>query len=133
MINLTLYAWQILQNLLGLLVIWVLKKAGKTVTPSELKGRAQVYRVKNWRQGVSLGRYIIIAELTGSATVNHEYGHTKQSMMLGPLYLLVVGLPSVIMNVMSTVLYMLGNHAFLANYYNRWPESWADKLGGVKR
>ena len=57
----------------------------------------------------------------------HEYGHTIQSLVLGPLYLLVVGLPSIIWL----------NAPFLANmrkqrdlsYYAFYTERLANALG----
>ena len=52
--------------------------------------------------GVSLGKYIFVPRrASGSAgkiLLEHEYGHTLQSLILGPFYLLVVGAPSMIWN-----------------------------------
>jgi hypothetical protein len=47
---------------------------------------------------VSLGQFIFIFSRYGNVSYieRHEYGHTIQSHLLGPLYLLVVGLPSII-------------------------------------
>lgn len=48
--------------------------------------------------GVSLGLFIFVnnskSEDWKSDAIIHEYGHTFQSLFLGPLYLLVVGIPS---------------------------------------
>jgi len=87
-----------------------------------------VVNIPTW--GVSLGRIIILDVLfEGSRrTVMHEYGHSKQSLYLGPLYLLVVGLPSITMNILTRLRVLKAR-----DYYKRWPESWADRLGGVKR
>ena len=57
--------------------------------------------------GISLGKFIFLprmeaeARKDGSIVVSrelaeHEYGHSLQSMILGPTYLLLVGLPSVL-------------------------------------
>ena len=62
----------------------------------------------------------------------HERGHRVQSRILGPLYLLVVGIPSVVRNLIFRVkqrkypLYKL-----VKWYYSGYPEKWADKLGHV--
>jgi hypothetical protein len=48
--------------------------------------------------------------------------------MLGPLYLFIVGIPSVTMNMLTKAKILKRE-----NYYKRWPETWADKLGKVKR
>lgn len=71
---------------------------------------------------MSLGRYLFV-EYPTPLTIRHEYGHFKQSMMLGPLYLVLVGLWSIIRAGLN--LYRNGQ------YYNGYPENWADKLGGV--
>lgn len=46
--------------------------------------------------GISLGKYIIVSQWATQKTIMHEYGHCLQSKILGPLYLLVVGLPSIL-------------------------------------
>lgn len=45
------------------------------------------------RSGITLGNYIIVNNIKH---LRHELGHTRQSKILGPLYLLVIGLPSLI-------------------------------------
>ena len=78
---------------------------------------------------VSLGMFIFVSNLDWEETVKHEYGHTIQSMILGPLYLLVIGLPSVIWAG------CFGKYRRKHNisYYSLYTEAWADKLGGVTR
>ena len=66
-------------------------------------------RVTVWDKpaGVSLGRFIFMParrrggkanEEVDSFLLEHEYGHTIQSLILGPAYLLLVGAPSLIWN-----------------------------------
>lgn len=79
--------------------------------------------------GISLGEYIIIDKrFCGEKTVRHEYGHTKQSRMLGPLYLILVGIPSVVFHWLTRF-----GVLEVSKYYQRYPENWADRLGGVDR
>lgn len=59
----------------------------------------------------------------------HEKGHRKQSMMLGPLYLIVIGLPSLIWAALHSYVKRLG----AVDYYSFYTEKWADRLAGVKR
>ena len=59
----------------------------------------------------------------------HEEGHRKQSKMLGPLYLIVIGLPSLIWATLHSTVGRLG----AVDYYSFYTERWADRLGGVKR
>ena len=91
------------------------------------------YLVRSVDCGISLGTIIILSTIHNETTLKHEYGHTKQSLIFGWLYLLVIGLPSISMNILSSILFKRGKPKFALNYYNRWPENWADKLGNVNR
>jgi hypothetical protein len=76
-------------------------------------------------EGVSLGKYIIVSEDFSDDTIMHEYGHCKQSMYLGWLYLPIIGLPSLIWNCVCQYTNK--------DYYWFYTEKWADKLGEIKR
>lgn len=120
-----LWLWQLPQNILGLLVI-LFTGAFKTKD-----GRYWVTGKGGF--GVSLGSFIIFGDMNGryipvERTVKHEQGHQKQSLYLGPLYLLLIGLPSVIGNLIDRI-FRMGSKW----YYNQPWEAWADKLGGVER
>jgi hypothetical protein len=112
-----LYVWQLPQNLLGLILVWILKPESKV----PYKG-AVVHLVPRRLIGVSLGRYIILRK-NRKLDVAHEWGHCRQSMRLGWLYLLVVGVVSGLRSWLN--IYKKGK------YYDHWIERWADKLGGV--
>ena len=62
-------------------------------------------RVTAWdkNSGVSLGKFIFVpkkrhGDRVDDFILDHEYGHTIQSLILGPAYLLLVGAPSLIWN-----------------------------------
>ena len=119
-----LYVWQLPQNLLGLLLVEIL-------TPEEnidYKGVRLHYSSK-LRGSISLGRHIIVStnyrDYNGK-TEAHEYGHCRQSKMLGPLYLIVVGL-------MSLIWAGVYRPGYGKSYYDFYTEKWADRLGGVQR
>ncbi len=86
--------------------------------------------------GVSLGFFVFHSEHdspfvpVGRENADHEYGHALQSRKLGPVYLPLVGVPSVM-----RVAYAVGNRIVRgrrwAGYYRGYPELQADKLGGV--
>ena len=59
-------------------------------------------------------------------TEKHEWGHTRQSLLLGPLYLPLVGLPSLLWATWWTPLRS-------TSYFRFFTERWADRLGGVRR
>lgn len=116
-----LYIWQLPQNLLGLLFLLFIQGEAKHI----LDG-ITIYYVKGFSGGISLGKYIILGEYC-MKDVYHEFGHCIQSRILGWLYLLIVGLPSLI-------------HAWLHDcakvgklYYHFWTEDWADSLVGIER
>ena len=71
-----------------------------------------------------MGNYIIIPKYNRTTfIVRHEYGHHVQSTYLGPLYLIIIGIPSVIGNIL---------HRFIKfNYYKQPWEAWANRLGGI--
>lgn len=109
--------WQLPQVILGLIVALVFR--------AKRDGDLWICSAKI---GVSFGPIIVIYSKADETTIAHERGHSKQSLMLGPLYLVIVGLPSIIMAWLSAIIPALSQ-----TYYKRWPESWADKLGGVQR
>ena len=119
-----LFLWQLPQNLVGLLLVLFLQ-------PEFCYQRDdfRLYYASRMRGGISLGQYIIIRDVLRDYTGNtelHEYGHHRQSVMLGPLYLLVIGLPSLI--------WAAWWHAGRSvSYYSFYTERWADRLGGVER
>lgn len=122
--NLLLYLWQLPQNLLGLLLRAIYRGEDTDC------GDALVRMSARMQGGISLGRYIIVSEKATIGTVMHEYGHCRQSKMLGPLYLLVVGLPSLTWS----CIYPCRMFPYSRNgYYRFYTEKWADRLGEVKR
>jgi hypothetical protein len=124
------FIWQLPQHLVALIIVFLYKGRISSITPIKT---SNLYQLKGIRWGVSFGQYIFLPVNPNDNSLLHEYGHSIQSKIFGPLYLLIIGLPSITMNILSTVLYFMGNKQFYSNYYNRWPESWADHLGGVNR
>lgn len=126
-----LYLWQLPQNLVGLLLLLWYKEEKEY---HRLNGRT-FYHTKEMPSGISLGNYIIMNWADKEDGMKHEYGHTIQSRILGPLYLLVIGLPSGLYNVIDQIIVtpMVGYDRSMEIYYNMPWEKWADKLGGVKR
>ena len=123
-LKIILYLWQLPQNLLGLIV----------VAASRAKKIDGYYYTDRHSFGVSLGFYIVIGGEIDDETIRHEQGHQKQSVILGPLYLLVIGAPSACGNLFDRLFHKRWSVARRIIWYYSLPwESWADKLGGVKR
>lgn len=88
-----------------------------------------IYKCNLKSGSISLGNKIFLCkEHWDDAYVTcHEYGHCKQSLMLGWFYLLVIGLPSFIWCNCFNKYRERKN----INYYNFFTEKWANKLGGI--
>lgn len=125
-----LWLWQMPQNLIGLfMVIFLIGKTKQSMV--HWKG-TNVESIRFWLApglpgGVTLGEYIFL--YTDNAnSVLHEYGHVKQSRILGPLFLFVIGIPSIIHAA-------IGDHVGCDNteegYYHFYTERWANKLVGL--
>jgi hypothetical protein len=128
-------AWEAPQSLLGVAML-AAEAARKRVIGIEIEdGRLLVESIGT---GISLGHVVFWCrennrwhdlDLRNRA---HELGHTKQSRLLGWLYLPVIGLPSI-----SRATYALAYREVTGRqwtrYYEGYPEKWADRLGGVCR
>lgn len=57
----------------------------------------------------------------------HEYGHTIQSLLLGPLYLIVIGIPSTVWGWLPSLNRKRQGHQL--SYFDFFTESWANQLG----
>lgn len=95
--------WGILQTFLGLIMFI------KHFKSKHYTYYGAIITEWNMKSSVSLGLFVFVTsepyfakkfegeisteELSNRLLV-HEYGHTIQSLMLGPLYLLVIGIPS---------------------------------------
>lgn len=118
------YIWQLPQNLLGLLYLGYLVAENQIPVISEYKG-VKVYQ-KYSSGSVTLGEYIFISPRATENTVRHEWGHTRQSLLLGPLYLIIIGIPS--------ILWAMTHRTIAPGKPYNWfyTEAWADRLGGIK-
>lgn len=84
------------------------------------------------RGSMGLGMFIFISEsaMTGERrefTLKHEYGHTVQSCILGPLFLPVIGLPSLLWA--GLPVFRRYRERRGVSYYRFYPERWANFLG----
>lgn len=128
-----LFIWEFPQNMLGLLVFVIMKNRQKIIRTENDNHRLFI---ETRNTGVSLGMFILwtpegnrFPHLKNDCRM-HEFGHSKQSAMLGPMYLLVVGIPSVA-RVFYRKWYYKKYGISWKNYYSAFPENWADNLGGV--
>ena len=119
------WTWCLPQTVLGLAAGALAVLAGGRASP--FRG-ATVVRSARLRSlgAVCLGPVILVPDTATTELVRHEWGHFRQHLRLGPLYLLVIGLPSVL---------HAARHARrgggFPSYFHFYTEAWADALGGV--
>lgn len=119
-----LFIWQLPQNLVALVMM-------------PFMGKLRLIRYKNYNYcfegekmsgGISLGSFCYVSKWSAKSeeTVAHEQdGHVKQSHLLGPLYLIVIGIPSI---TWAWTFRLLG----FKNYYAFYTETWANRWAGLK-
>lgn len=115
-----LHLWQLPQHIAAWLLISMLWPTRCCTYLKAYKNRrVYVYPLK---RPVCLGQYIFASanDANYEARIAHEYGHSVQSLILGPLYLIAIGIVSACIPYSSI------------RYYSVYTERWANHLGGVK-
>lgn len=117
------FSWGVIQNIIGLLLFLILY----IINP---KRRIKMYKqniVTFWNNeyGLSLGIFIFVGS-DNKKLLMHEYGHSIQSLIFGPLYLIVVGIPSLLWALLFSK-YRKNKNISYGKFYT---EKWANKLGG---
>lgn len=111
------FTWAAPQSVLGLLAGTVLTLLGADVSPQWGMGaKVEMPAYMGNPGGMSLGPTVIAGH--GFSDFSHEFGHTWQSRVLGPLYLLIIGIPSLISAASDPT-----------NHRGFFSEKWADAWG----
>jgi len=116
--------WGLPQTLLGLVIFLINRRC-----PHGFYLGVVDTRWKS-RGGMSLGLFIFTPpeEDSRSQPVRiHEYGHTFQALLLGPLYLVIVGIPSYLWANLPVFIRMRREKKI--PYTSLFVESWASRLG----
>jgi len=113
--------WGIAQTLVGLAVFIVFARNPHFAHHGAI--------VTTWesRRGVSLGLFLFVPDPVDDQLLVHEYGHAVQSLVLGPLYLPIVGIPSLIWAKLPALNRRRGTRG--TSYYDFGPERNASALG----
>lgn len=126
--------WGILQTFLGLVLLLVHCK------DKRFNYHGAIVTVWKAPSSISLGMFVFVtsepyftekykgrisAEELSSRLLVHEYGHTIQSLILGPLYLILIGIPSTLWGFLG------GNRRREKQipYGAFFTEKWANSLG----
>ncbi len=121
--------WELPQCLLGILLLPFFKCFGQLIS---FEFEKNYIIIKTHKVGLSLGVFVFCYS---EENRKHEYGHSIQSLLLGWLYLIVVGLPSIIRASyysikISRVKKGGYQHLCLARKYKQgYPENWVESLG----
>lgn len=111
-----LFIWQLPQNLVALVMMPFLGKLNKV----RYDKCTFAFKGQKMRGGISLGNFIFLDSYLAkrNTSIGHEYGHCWDSKVMGPLYLFIIGIPSIL-------------HAWLHKncpcYYHFFTERWANK------
>lgn len=82
--------------------------------------------VWTWGSSIAIGGFMFVSSSEADWVKSHEYGHVQQERILGLAYYLVVGIPSLVLNIM-----LYRDNISVSELLSKWPESWATELGGA--
>lgn len=129
LINVLLFPWQILCWLPGLIFLAIFHNY-EIYTNEE--AHIKVIKVNkgnfNGDACFSCGPIIFVTPNCNDDTMQHETGHSVQSIIFGPLFHFAVSIPSVIRFYIRRK-----NNLSHEWYLSQWPENSAEKLGHTKR
>lgn len=122
--NLILFIWQLPQHIVAIIYFGYLVMMCKDLGVDSRYKQAIVIPCV-MRGAVTLGNYVFVGlNSEYKKTVKHELGHTIQSKILGPLYLIVIGVPSITYCGLRRIFPSLRKK----NYYDFYTEKWANNL-----
>ena len=122
------WLWQFPQNMLALCIEGILcQTAYRAYREGKAGGNTIIVNI-TLPSAMSLGDYLFVNPMSSQKSIQHECGHSKQSDILGPLYLIVIGIPSLLHNIVHCLCSKIG---IKWNYYSFYTESWANKLVGI--
>lgn len=110
-----MWLWQFPQNMLALCIEGILCDAA--YREGIVGGNTMIYN--DVLPTMSLGNYIFVDTISSQKSIQHECGHSKQSNILGPLYLIVIGIPSLLHNIVH---YLCSKIGIKWNYYSFYTE-----------
>lgn len=87
------YTWGIIMTAIGFCIATIARACG--VKPQKHAGATYYQFGKNWG-GISFGPYFFCGTQASERTKNHEFGHSLQNAIWGPLFIFVIAIPSFI-------------------------------------
>ena len=129
------FTWGIIQNIMGvfLTLFWRLKNPGAGM------GRYHGAVLTKWpkKSSMGLGMFIFFGHEgapDADNVLSHEFGHTVQSAVLGPLFLFVIGIPSYLWANLRPFVNFRHKRGipYVSLYCEKWANIWGEKTTGVK-
>ena len=117
------FAWQAPQSLIGFFMLIYFKLFGGATLIS-YKKLCYAFSAPKMSGGISLGNFAFLSNSLSKheESIAHEQlGHTWDSKLMGPLYLFIVGIPSILNAAFD----------FTKCYYDFFPERWANRHAGL--
>ena len=130
------WTWGLTVNIVGGIAYLICTKLLKR--PHSKFGYANIVYLP-WKQGgLSMGLFIFMRDKHPNEkwTYNtriHEYGHTWQCLLLGPLYYIVIAIPSAIWCNCFAKYREKNNVSYYKLYCESWANSWGEKFSKMKR
>lgn len=128
------WTWGLPVNLVGFIIYLICKLLGRK---SEKFGYSWITYLP-WNQGgLSMGLFIFMkgdhpSEMWTYNTRIHEYGHTWQCLLLGPLYYIVIAIPSAVWCNFFEGYRKKNNVSYYVFYPEKWANAWGQKFSGEK-
>lgn len=117
------FTWGLINNLVAIILLIILM----TINPKRKRGMFFYAIVIEWNLSRSLGiGTFIFTDGKNKDIIAHEYGHNIQSIILGPLFLLIIGIPSFLWSMLP--MFQVIRRIKKYNYYDFYPEKWANIL-----
>lgn len=120
------FTWGLLMNLVGMLVFFVLMIAGKK--PKKFGNMFYIEIGTNWG-GLELGTFALVCERHSTHLLQHEAGHGIQNLYWGPIYPIVIGIPSAIRYWYRELRYYRRGRVPKTDYDSIWFEGQASRWG----
>ena len=130
------WTWGLPVNMVGGIAYLICTKILKH--PHSKFGYANIVYLPWNAGGLSMGLFIFVRdekekeEWLYNVRI-HEYGHTWQCLLLGPLYYLIVAIPSVIWCNCFAKYREKNNISYYKLYCEAWANVWGEKGSGLKR
>lgn len=126
------WTWGLPVNLVGFIIYLICKLLGRK---SEKFGHAWITYLP-WNQGgLSMGLFIFMKADHPDKTWTyntriHEYGHTWQCLLLGPLYYIVIAIPSAVWCNFFEGYRRKNKVSYYVFYPEKWANAWGQKFSG---